>query len=1072
MFPIFSLRKRPLGGAVRLIVFLLAVGAGTFPVAAEETDVVFTNIAQFRSAPPEVFLGHCTFQLSGVVTLLDTNRNLLVLQNESGAVALNPTAGLHGLGVQVGERVSLEGSGCSPYFGGFPKYPYGPTTNEVRNSFEAPTGLGEYYLTRMRGYLHPPVTGEYTFWIASDNSSQLWLSSSDDPRKAKRIAFIARYNWVEPREWSHFPSQRSETVFLKAGQSYYIEALQEQTSGNEHLAVAWQGPSEKQSVIDGQFLTPWIDPDNPAPSAATNGILREFWRHFASGDLDTLSGPRPFDSILSVNKLKVTARAAADAPEPLSITLNQQLRPEEKFNWVEAQGEVTFAGQDDRGGFLELSDDEAQVQVRVLCGDGDTLRGLRNSIVRVTGVCEGVYDLKNVLVPGAIWVSQDECISVVEGAKANLGSAGQSSRLILTNGNNPMGFYNVHGVVTFNDRVFGNDIMFVQEDTAAVMASLKGIDFASRYHVGRWVELGGASSPGKNIPMLSPLTILELGWRSLPAPILQPVQSPVPGNRDGRWTEAEGVVHAVHPNGTLTLSEAGGLLSVWIGKTAPDAMKPFIDAKVRLRGVLSLTLQESPLLLVPSPTYLDVEEKAPGDPFAMASCSLSNVFAGDGDASLSHRVKLKGNVTLSGGRSFVMQDGLAGVRVELAEREELPLGQPVEVVGFPMMNGSTRTLTSALVRPAGAVQEVAPRQLDAGDGISFGHSGSLVQVSANLIAQRKKNGHQLLELQEKQRVFEAELPFDQPELPPIEPGSRLQVSGVADFVPLAGMPSGSAAESPSTGALKIWLRHPADVVLLSGPPWWSWKYTTVLVGSLLMVVVLSLLRNQLLHRRLEKHLELSRQILESQENERHRIAANLHDSLGQNLLVIKNQARLAMQPAEESVRQHRLDEISTCASEAIAEVREITYALRPYQLDRLGLTQTIRATVNRAAENSSILFASHADDVDGVFDKESEIHVYRIVQEAVNNILKHSAATEATVVVKKLAATVSLSVRDNGRGFDAVALQHSESPDVGQGLSGIKERTRILSGTFVIESRIGQGTTLTIEIPLASHAVK
>jgi signal transduction histidine kinase len=488
--------------------------------------------------------------------------------------------------------------------------------------------------------------------------------------------------------------------------------------------------------------------------------------------------------------------------------------------------------------------------------------------------------------------------------------------------------------------------------------------------------------------------------------------------------------------------------------------------------VLSLAIQESPLLLVPSTTYVDVEEEAPGDPFALASCSVSNVFAGDGEMALSHRVKLKGNITLSGGRSFVMQDGSVGVRVESVEHQELPLGQPVEVVGFPTMNGSTHTLTSALVRPIGAVSPVAPHKLDAGDGISFRHSGSLVQVSANLIAQRKKSGRQLLELQENQRVFEAELPFDRPELPPFAPGSRLQVSGVADFVATPGMPSGVAAESPSTGALKIWLRDPADVVLLSGPPWWSWKYTALLVGSLLLVVALSLLRIQWLRRRLERHLELSRQILESQESERHRIAANLHDSLGQNLLVIKNQARLAMQPAEDSVRRHRLDEISECASEAIAEVREITYALRPYQLDRLGLSQTIRATVNRAAENSSILFASHADNVDGVFDKESEIHVYRIVQEAVNNILKHSGATEAAVVVKKLAATVSLSVRDNGRGFDAVAVQHSESPDVGHGLSGIKERTRILGGTFAMDTRVGQGATLSIEIPIvvSNHA--
>src|SRR6185503_5467359 len=212
---------------------------------------------------------------------------------------------------------------------------------------------------------------------------------------------------------------------------------------------------------------------------------------------------------------------------------------------------------------------------------------------------------------------------------------------------------------------------------------------------------------------------------------------------------------------------------------------------------------------------------------------------------------LKGNATFSSGKTFVMQDGLEGVRVDTLEREQRPLGQAVEVVGFPAINGSTHTLTSALVRPAGGVREVEPHKLDAGGGISFQHAGSLVQVSANLIAQRKKNGRQSLELQEKQRVFEAELPLDAPELPAFTPGSRLQVSGVADFVAVAGVPSGGAAESPSTGALKIWLRAPADVVLLAGPPWWTWKYTSVLVGTLLLVVAVSLLRIQLLRRHLE-----------------------------------------------------------------------------------------------------------------------------------------------------------------------------------------------------------------------------
>jgi signal transduction histidine kinase len=201
------------------------------------------------------------------------------------------------------------------------------------------------------------------------------------------------------------------------------------------------------------------------------------------------------------------------------------------------------------------------------------------------------------------------------------------------------------------------------------------------------------------------------------------------------------------------------------------------------------------------------------------------------------------------------------------------------------------------------------------------------------------------------------------------------------------------------------------------------------------------------------------------EEERRRIAVNLHDSLGQTLLVIKHRAMSAIDSQAEGQRaQNLLEEISSVTSQAIQEVRRITRGLRPYQLDRLGLTQAIRASVNEASENGLILFASRVECIDGLFDKDAEIHVYRIVQEAVTNVVKHSAATEATVVIKKQPAAVSISIRDNGRGFDPAKL-FSQPHNSGYGLSGITERVRILKGTIVIDSRPGAGTSLAAEVP-------
>jgi signal transduction histidine kinase len=282
----------------------------------------------------------------------------------------------------------------------------------------------------------------------------------------------------------------------------------------------------------------------------------------------------------------------------------------------------------------------------------------------------------------------------------------------------------------------------------------------------------------------------------------------------------------------------------------------------------------------------------------------------------------------------------------------------------------------------------------------------------------------------------------------------------------------SGWENPSVAAVQISLRDPADVVLVKSPPWWTWREAAALIGVLSAVVVGALLGIHLLRRRMERQqaaqLAFSRQILQNQESERRRIAANLHDSLGQNLLVIKNQIRLAMQPAiDGSALRQRLNDISGVASQAIEEVRQITHDLRPYQLDRLGLTQAIRAVIKLVSENSPIQFASHVDDIDGLFDSESEIHFYRIVQEGITNVAKHSGATEAAVVTKRQPAIVSLSIRDNGKGFDASLINAPTWHGAGFGLSGLKERARILGGTLTVDSRPGQGSSLTVEIPIS-----
>ncbi len=263
----------------------------------------------------------------------------------------------------------------------------------------------------------------------------------------------------------------------------------------------------------------------------------------------------------------------------------------------------------------------------------------------------------------------------------------------------------------------------------------------------------------------------------------------------------------------------------------------------------------------------------------------------------------------------------------------------------------------------------------------------------------------------------------------------------------------------------VWNEQPAtkNVTVLSNP---IWKKTWfILLVSILLIVALIIfyrLRVLSLEKTREQQQRFSRQLIESQEAERKRIAGELHDGLGQTLLIIKNRAFLGTKANNLEVANEQLGEISASSGEAINQAREIAYFLRPSQLERLGLTSAVEEMLAQVSEVSEIEFEYEIDSIDGVFSPENEINFYRIVQESVNNILKHSEATKAKVFVRRKLDKIELSVQDNGKGFAIDEKNiHGKS---GFGLFGIEERVRILDGKFSIKSEKGKGTKVFVTI--------
>jgi hypothetical protein len=164
-----------------------------------------------------------------------------------------------------------------------------PTTTTTLTALESPSNSGDSYGERIRGYICPPVTGDYTFWVAGDDQTQLWLSTDEDTANKVRIAFNT--GWTSAREYTKFASQRSALITLTAGYRYYIEAIHKEGASNDNFSVQWQIPGGTvETPIPGTRLSPWEGLITTG-CRASGGITRETWNNI-SGDISTMDWNR------------------------------------------------------------------------------------------------------------------------------------------------------------------------------------------------------------------------------------------------------------------------------------------------------------------------------------------------------------------------------------------------------------------------------------------------------------------------------------------------------------------------------------------------------------------------------------------------------------------------------------------------------------------------------------------------------------------------------------------------------------------------------------------------------------
>ena len=195
-----------------------------------------------------------------------------------------------------------------------------------------------------------------------------------------------------------------------------------------------------------------------------------------------------------------------------------------------------------------------------------------------------------------------------------------------------------------------------------------------------------------------------------------------------------------------------------------------------------------------------------------------------------------------------------------------------------------------------------------------------------------------------------------------------------------------------------------------------------------------------------------------------RVAHELHDGVGQSLSLLVSGLRSAqeyMKDAEDAARCARLLGL---AQNALKDIKRLALGLRPSVLDDLGLAPAIERLVADLREQYAVAFSLDVDQLAGIrLSEELEIVVFRVVQEALANVVAHASATNATVKVRRQHWAVEVEVSDDGCGFTAPEQKVGVAGHLG--LLGMRERAALLGGTFAIESSPGRGTRIVVTIP-------
>lgn len=483
------------------------------------------------------------------------------------------------------------------------------------------------------------------------------------------------------------------------------------------------------------------------------------------------------------------------------------------------------------------------------------------------------------------------------------------------------------------------------------------------------------------------------------------------------------------------------------------------ESHIRVRGVVATTFNSgrqmtSRFLRTASLNdiiLLDNSIRQPAEPKLVRADELLQVDGPGPDDLI--RIRGIAALALPGQGMFLQVDG-GGIWVQTAQPLAASPGTVIEVIGWPRPGEMKPFIRARRANVLGITTPPQPRTLTARQALNAHHDAEWVRVKAELIDSFHSPEGTMLELRDREMIFRCLLPNSQKSPTPVfRRGSTLEISGIAKITPIGSF----ILRVEDT--LLLLTRSSADVKVLAPPPFWTARTVSISAAGIIAAL---LTFYGFTRARRSREEETQRREFDAVLAERGRFAREIHDSLAQGLTSISLQLECVRDqiPKNPSNASAHVETARSLVRESLREARRTVWNLRPLALGEADLANSIHRYATQLSRDGAVSTSQQIEGTPRPLPPDHEAALLRIAQEALTNAARHSDATEIKHRIRFGNGWVTLTIMDNGKGFDVASRVGK-----GFGLTGMHERVSALGGSLSIDSQPGQGTEVSATLP-------